>query len=169
MAVTQQIVRLHPNLLQLCSISEEVLKRLISLQLQSEDGHLDLNWAPSGLERYFEASQQLPESKLALYLALNGSRLVNNDHRCGPDYDPVYSDITALSREEVDFVANNLSKIDWESFFGWLPEDKEEANKILGTDLTIHPNTYHGDYLKELVTFYQKASKDQMVTAMWWD
>jgi hypothetical protein len=64
MAVTQQLVRIHPNLLQLCSKSEDELKRLISFQLQSEGGYLDLDWAPSNLERYFEASQQLPELKM---------------------------------------------------------------------------------------------------------
>ena len=169
MAVTQQIIRVHPRVVQLCSTSEQELDRLISFQCQPKDGRLDLDWAPKGLERYFQVSQQLPESKLALYLALNGSRLVNYKHRCGPRNNPVYSDVTTLSVDEVIFVADRLAKIDWESFSGWLPKDIGAANKELGTNLTIHPDTYHSAYLQKLIAFYKSASEAQMVTIMWWD
>ncbi|WP_299393802.1 hypothetical protein [Pelagibius sp.] len=169
MAVTQQIVRLTEAELEACSNSEAELNRLIGYELRCKTDHLDLNWAPRVLEHYLEASHQLPEAKLALFLACNGARLVNTNCRRGPGSDWVYSDVTCLSKEEVARVASGFQTIAWEELTGWLPTDRQKACDAVKMQLDHHPDAVFPDHMRALAAFYDEAARAGLCTAMWWD
>ena len=169
MAVTQQIARLSEADLKACGSDKAILGRLISFKLCPPEDHLDLNWAPSVLRQYFGASKQRPEAELALYLSCNGARLVNPDHRDGPDPFDVYSDIACLTSTEVAQVAAGFQFVAWEGLAGWLPKDREEACKEIKMELNVHPDEEFPDRLRSLVAFYDDAASRDLCTAMWWD
>ncbi len=169
MAVTQQIARLSESDLETCGRDVFALDSLISYKLCKPEDHLDLNWAPSVLRHYFAASKQRPEAELALYLSCNGARLVNPDHRDGPEPFDVYSDIASLKCDEVAQVVAGFQFIDWDRLTGWLPRDRAEACKEIKMDLDVHPDEEFPAYLRDLVEFYKGAARKGFCTAMWWD
>lgn len=169
MAITLQLARMDLKHYEWCKENENALSELISFESCPDSDYLDLDWVAGGINTYFEATNQLPEAKLALYLSINGTRLVNPNCRNEVNGYLVYSDIACLELDEVRIVVEGFKSIDWVALCAWLPQDADEANKVLGTELTMHPNQYYVEALKHLKNFYDEALERSLCVIMWWD
>ncbi|MFF4010791.1 DUF1877 family protein [Streptomyces sp. NPDC001717] len=174
MAVTQQLARVPAEYLASCRRSAG----------ESPDGDprwdppqadlLDLDWAPSLLERVGVLGGLDDVHLDALRQALTGDAAVDfgflngHPHAIGP-FGP---DPTALSPAQVAHVSELLGQIDFPALLATLPTDASEAAALIGPDadgIAGGPRKYllgHFDALRE---FYRGASRRRLLVVLWWD
>ncbi|MFE2163760.1 DUF1877 family protein [Streptomyces sp. NPDC059447] len=174
MAVTQQLARIPAEYLSSCRRSAG----------ESPDGDprwdppqadvLDLDWAPSLLERVCVLGGLDGVHLDALRQALTGDPAVDlgflntHPHAIGP-FGP---DPTALSAAEVAHVSELLGQIDFPALLATLPTDEAEAATLIGNDaegIAGGPRKYLLGHFDALRAFYRDASRRRLLVVLWWD
>ncbi|MFF9839120.1 DUF1877 family protein [Streptomyces sp. NPDC013740] len=174
MAVTLQLARVTAEYLASCRQSADT----------SPDGDhrwhppaadvLDLDWAPSLLQRVCELGDLDDVHRDALGQALDGDTandvaFLNTHPHSIAAFGP---DPTALSAAEVVRVAQLLGHIDFPALLAALPADEAEAACLIGNDadkIVGGPKKYllrHFDALRE---FYRAAARRRLLVVLWWD
>lgn len=150
MAVTQQLVRLAPDLLQRCREDAGALGELVSFMLAPEDCYLDLDWAPSELQAMArEAGDSAAEG--ALRLSCAGARLVNSRF---PKFE-VYELPMDLDAGEVRSTSEALATVDFDALL-------RKAKRAGGAD----------DLRRRFMAlrhFYTAAASANQAVVVWWD
>jgi hypothetical protein len=149
MAVTQQLARLSPDLLQRCRADVTVLGDLVSFLLVPEQNYLDLHWAPAPLEKIVGNAGDA-EGAAALRLACQGARPVNDGF---PDFE-VYEPPRELDIGEVRATSAALARI---AFDG------------IARDASGYTAAQLGEYLRALCAFYAAAAAANEAVIVWWD
>ncbi|MFD5892282.1 DUF1877 domain-containing protein [Streptomyces sp. NPDC060334] len=174
MAVAQQLARIPAEYLTSCQQSVG----------ESPDGDphwdppstdiLDLDWAPTLLERVCElgglddvhlnALRQSTEGDTAIDLGF----LNTHPHAIGP-FGPAP---TALSAAQVARVAELLWQIDLPALLAALPTDEREAASLIGDGadkIVGGPRKYLLGHFNALREFYGDASQRHLLLVLWWD
>ncbi|MFD7560749.1 DUF1877 family protein [Streptomyces sp. NPDC059835] len=174
MAVTQQLARIPAEYLSTCRRSAG----------ESPDGDphwdppqgdvLDLDWAPSLLERVGVLGGLDGVRLNALRQALTGDSVVDlgflntHPHAIGP-FGP---DPTSLSAAQVAHVSELLGQIDFPALLATLPDDESQAAALIGNDadsIVGGPRKYLLGHFDSLREFYRDASRRRLLVVLWWD
>lgn len=168
MAVTQQLVRVPEAEVLRCSADRLALDNLISFRAAASNDTLDLDWAPSGLERLAAAyGFGLAD---ALRVLLEGTAIVNTELAQGPQEYTVYSEIRWSTAIQVAAAAESLGRVETEALLRALPRKLEDARSFLGiNDLPEGPRQYYADHFSRLRDFVNGAAERGLAIAMWWD
>jgi hypothetical protein len=149
MAVTQQLARLSPELLQRCRDDAAALGDLVSFLLVPEQSYLDLHWAPAPLEKIV-ANAGDSEGAAALRRACQGARAVNPHF---PEFE-VHEPPRELDAREVRAASEALGRIEF----------KPMARPASG--YTVEELSQH---LRALCAFYAAAAAADEAVIVWWD
>lgn len=169
MAITQQIVRLTPEQLKQAQADVAGVDLLISFDLASAEDTLDLDWAPSELEKLAQVAWPADQVQ-ALKLLFDGTALIHPEFTNGTDDYTVYSDITYLPVEEVLRISQLLSDPDLTKISVLLNQSEAELKAFLNIrELARDPADYYLGYLKQLLAFLHEAAERKLALAMWWD
>ena len=149
MAVTQQLARLPPALLERCRGDVTALGDLVSFLLVPEQSYLDLHWAPAPLEKIVGNAGD-EAGAAALRLACEGARPVN---RGFPDFE-VYEPPRELDAGEVRATSAALARIEFQPI-------ARAAGGYTAEDLS--------QFLRALCAFYAAAAAANEAVIVWWD
>ncbi|MFD9575370.1 DUF1877 family protein [Streptomyces sp. NPDC059982] len=174
MAVTQQLARIPAEYLASCQQSAgESLDGDPHWDPPSAD-ILDLDWAPTLLERvcklgglddvHLNALRQSTEGDTAIGLGF----LNTPPHAISP-FGPAP---TALSAAQVARVSDLLWQIDFPALLAALPADETEAASLIGDGadrIVGGPRKYLLGHFNALREFYRDASQRRLLLVLWWD
>ncbi|MFI7359945.1 DUF1877 family protein [Streptomyces avidinii] len=174
MAVTQQLARIPAEYLASCRQSAG----------ESPDGGphwdpptadiLDLDWAPTLLERICELGGLDDVHRNALRQSTEGDTAIDlgflntHPHAIGP----FGSAPTALSAAQVARVSELLWQIDFPALLAALPTDETEAASLIGDGadrIAGGPRKYLLGHFNALREFYRDAAQRQLLLVLWWD
>lgn len=174
MAVTQQLARIPAEYLASCRQSADTSPDGDPLWDPPPADVLDLDWAPSLLERVCELGGLDDVHRNALQQALDGGTAIDlaflnaHPHAIAP-FGPAP---TALSAAQVARVAELLGQIDFPALLAALPTDEAEAASLIGNGadkIVGGPKKYVLGHFNALRTFYRAASQRQLLIVLWWD
>ncbi|MFF0850724.1 DUF1877 family protein [Streptomyces sp. NPDC003280] len=174
MAVTQQLARISAQYLASCRQSADASPDADPLWDPPSADVLDLDWAPSLLERVCELGGLDDVHRHALRQALDGDTAIDlaflntHPHAIGP-FGP---DPTALSPAQVARVAELLGQIDFPALLAALPPDEAQAASLIGNGankIVGGPKPYLVKHFNAMREFYRGASQRQLLVVLWWD
>lgn len=149
------------ELLGQCSQDLRVLENVLDGEMLDEFDYLDLDWAPSLLEKASIESGTSHALREALRMSTDGILEVM------PGYSGVYSNYatpTCLVAEEVARISDSLRQIDVDILLA----PKVIAVVTAGNEIQ-DPRPYLLEHFAALRTFYAGAAERQLAVMMWWD
>jgi hypothetical protein len=152
MAVTQQLARVAPEVLQRCRADAAMLGKLVAFELVPRQCYLDLDWAPADLEARAYAAGDL-SAEAALRLCCEGARAVNPGF---PKFE-VYAEPTELDEREARAMSDRLAAIDFEGIL-------RNAEPLKAADAEELRKRF-----RALRAFYAAASAEGQAVVVWWD
>lgn len=150
MAVTQQLVRLAPDLLQRCRAEPEILGDLVSFLAAPEGCYVDLDWAPAELQALAREAGDSGAER-ALHLSCAGVRAVNPRF---PRFE-VFEPPMELDAEEVRATNEALAAVDFEAL------QRKASGRGDAGELRVRFTT--------LRNFYAAAAAAKQAVVVWWD
>ncbi|MFE7541029.1 DUF1877 domain-containing protein [Streptomyces platensis] len=174
MAVTQQLARIPVEYLAAC--------RQLAGESPDGDPHwnppsedvLDLDWAPTLLERVCGLAGLDDVHLIALRLATQGDTSIDvgflNTHPHG--IAPFGPAPTALSTAEVAHISELLGQIDLRAVLATLTTDETEPASLIGDGaggIAGGPRKYLLEHFNALREFYRDASLRRLQLVLWWD
>ncbi|MFI8966513.1 DUF1877 family protein [Streptomyces sp. NPDC053493] len=174
MAVTQQLARISAECLASCRLSADASPDGDPLWAPPSADVLDLDWAPTLLERVCELGGLGDVHRNALRQALDGDTTIDVTFLSTHPYalSPFGPNPTALSAAQVARVAELLGQIDFPALLAALPADEAEAASLIGNGadkIAGGPKVYLLGHFNALRAFYREASQRQLLTVLWWD
>ena len=159
MAVTQQLVRMSEERLSRCQSSADELDRLVSLELEQDDGHLDVNWAPVGLVRAVSYVLGVSAAK-DLEALFEGAEGVNAKHPSGVDGYLVYSPIKSTPAATVRRIYRRLRSASPQEL-GIAAEESVSGDGPASAWFQMQ--------FVELLAFLDAACSRSQCVVAWWD
>jgi hypothetical protein len=168
MAITLQLARVSTEMLEDCRRDISALDKLTSFAAVPRDHHLDLDWARAGLKILARLSGQALNAQSALYISMEGVRVINLD---SPLSAIAGVWLYEIAPNEVKLIYDGLAHISIQNLLAALPDDEIDWNILFGSSEL--PKEFRHDYFNKhisaLLEFYQKASTQSQAVVVWED